>query len=97
MATPDYRPLPTAGIFDDAFHGIERDGAGLVEVGVRLQRCYGRTAEHGSADFADDARNRARAALDRAANSGLTATERNRLAAHDRLTGMRDDATTANG
>jgi uncharacterized membrane protein len=32
--------LPLAEVFDDAFSAIARDGAGVVEVGVRLQQAF---------------------------------------------------------
>ena len=34
------RPLDPADMFDDAFRPIARDGAGLIEVQVRLQKAY---------------------------------------------------------
>jgi uncharacterized membrane protein len=63
--------LETGDLFDDAFGPLIRDAAGMVEVGVRLQKTFAVLAAAGPADFAAEARalsqkavRHARAALD---------------------------------
>lgn len=53
-------------IFEDAFAAIGRDGAGNVEVAVRLQTVLASLASVYSAEVAEAARKQARIALDRA-------------------------------
>jgi uncharacterized membrane protein len=53
-------------MFDDAFTGIARDGAGAVEVGVRLQKAFKSLASFDHPAMQDAARHHARQALDRA-------------------------------
>jgi uncharacterized membrane protein len=53
-------------MFDDAFTGIARDGAGAVEVGVRLQKAFESLASFDHPAMQDAARHHARQALDRA-------------------------------
>lgn len=72
-------PLRTVDLFEDAFLGLSRDGAGMIEVQLRLQKGLLALGRIGDADFravameqAASARARAEAAL------GLNA-EKNRL------------------
>lgn len=58
--------LSIGDMFDDAFTGIARDGAGLVEVVVRLQKALAALAELGDSEMRDAARRHARLALKRA-------------------------------
>jgi uncharacterized membrane protein len=53
-------------MFDDAFTGIARDGAGVIEVAVRLQKAFLSLASTGDAAMRDVARKHARQALARA-------------------------------
>lgn len=46
------QPLDCADLFEDAFTGIARDGAGMVEVGVRLQKCLSALTSLGHEDIA---------------------------------------------
>jgi uncharacterized membrane protein len=58
--------ITIADLFDDAFAAIARDGAGLVEVGLRLQKAFVALAQIGDADFASAATHHSRIALRRA-------------------------------
>lgn len=49
-------PLDVANLFEDAFEPLTRDAAGLVEVGLRLQRSLAALAAIGPPDFARNAR-----------------------------------------
>lgn len=53
-------------MFDDAFTAIARDGAGMVEVAVRLQKALNSLASIGNADMRDAARYHGQLALKRA-------------------------------
>jgi uncharacterized membrane protein len=58
--------VPEIGIsdmFDDAFTAMGRDGAGCVEVGVRLQKAFAALAHLNTAGIADAARRQSRRAL----------------------------------
>ncbi|MGB1950681.1 MAG: DUF2254 domain-containing protein [Marinobacter sp.] len=60
--------VPTLGIddlFDDAFTAIARDGAGLVEVAIRLQKAFRALAETGDRTMVAAARWHSRMAMDR--------------------------------
>lgn len=58
-------------IFDDAFGAIARDGASLVEIGIRLQKAFAALEAVDNAELAATARRHARRALARA-ESGLS-------------------------
>lgn len=58
--------LSVRDLFDDAFTGIARDGAGTLEVGVRLQKALYSLASIGDAAIRDAAVHHARLALARA-------------------------------
>lgn len=58
--------LDTMDMLDDAFTGIARDGAGLVEVAMRVQRVLGELGRGEDAQLALDARRHADRALGRA-------------------------------
>lgn len=71
-------PVTLDDLVEDAFRPIARDGAGMVEVGIRLQKTLASLAElAGSAggrpfkDAAADARSRAQRALSRADAAAL--------------------------
>jgi uncharacterized membrane protein len=64
-------PLSMTDLFDDAFSAIARDGAGIVEVGIRLQKAFASLAAAGDTSMADAARRQAQLALERA-ELGLT-------------------------
>jgi len=53
-------------MFDDAFTAIARDGAGLVEVGVRLQKALHALARTGDSNMQKAAERHARLAIARA-------------------------------
>lgn len=53
-------------LFDDIFPALARDGAGIVEVGIRVQKCLGAIAACASPAFAAQARTQAAQALERA-------------------------------
>jgi uncharacterized membrane protein len=65
VAAPE---LSLADMFDDAFTGIARDGAGMVEVVVRLLKALESLAVTGNVTMRDHARRHARLALARAEN-----------------------------
>jgi len=58
--------LSIEDMFDDAFTAIARDGAGLVEVGIRLQKALAALAATGDVDLRAAAARHARLALARA-------------------------------
>ena len=58
--------LKTGDLFDDAFDAVERDGAGLVEVGVRVQAALKALAASGDYQTAAAAGRHSRRALTRA-------------------------------
>ncbi len=59
-------PLDTAGLFDDFFGPIARDGAAIVEVQIRLQKGLATLAALGSPAIGENARRHAARALARA-------------------------------
>ena len=58
--------LPLAEMFDDAFTAIARDGAGAVEVGVRLQKALASLSAIDHPGMREEARRHADIALERA-------------------------------
>ncbi len=74
-------PLAASDLFDDAFAPFLRDGAGIVEVGLRLQKALVGLAALDLPGFADEARRLSRGALDHAAKALATEADRERLAA----------------
>lgn len=66
VAVPE---LSMADMFDDAFTGIARDGAGNIEVVVRLLKAFEALATAGDASMRDNALRHARLALVRAENA----------------------------
>lgn len=58
--------LSLAEMFDDAFTAIARDGAGAVEVGIRLQKAFLSLSTLDCLDFGKQARRHSSLALDRA-------------------------------
>lgn len=58
--------VEVADLFDDAFTPIARDGAGTVEVGIRLQKALASLAQLDAEAFGDDARRHSALALMRA-------------------------------
>lgn len=61
--------IPTVALgdlFDDLFTPIARDGAGIVEVGVRLQKALAALSRLGPAHFADNSQRHSALALKRA-------------------------------
>jgi uncharacterized membrane protein len=65
VAVPE---LSMANMFDDAFTGIARDGAGNIEVVVRLLKALEALAAAGDSTMRDNALRHARLALVRAEN-----------------------------
>ena len=62
---PDWEPLPCA-TFEDAFAAIARDGAGLAEVHIRLQKALAVLGGLGDAEFRLAAQRQSREAMVRA-------------------------------
>ena len=58
--------ISTSDLFDDAFTAIARDGAGVVEVSVRLQKALHSLANLGDEDMREAAQRHSRLALKRA-------------------------------
>jgi uncharacterized membrane protein len=61
-------------MFDDAFTAIGRDGAGAVEIGVRLQKALRALASLGNPEMRDAAQHHSDLALERA-HAALDADE----------------------
>lgn len=59
-------PLTAADLLEDAFMLMARDGAGLIEVQLRIQKGLSALSRVGDAAFAEAARHQSRMALDRA-------------------------------
>lgn len=74
-------PLSTADLFEDAFLLLARDGAGLIEVQLRLRKALLALARLGDADFRAAARDQARLALARAEAALPLEDDRSRLRA----------------
>jgi len=74
--------IPAAELFDDVFTSIARDGAGLVEVGIILQKAFRALAEVGGRDYADMARRQSGLALARARAAKLIEADMRRLESH---------------
>lgn len=50
-------------MFDDAFAAIARDGAGMIEVQIRLQKAFIALAQFNAARYGSDARRHAERAI----------------------------------
>lgn len=72
-------PLATADLFEDAFMAVARDGAGLIEVQLRIQKALLALARMGDADSNAAALRQSRIAFDRAASSLPLEADRARL------------------
>lgn len=72
-------PLLTADLFEDAFLTLARDGAGLIEVQLRLRKSLLALARMGDADFQAAAMHQAEVALLRAETALALDAERARL------------------
>lgn len=72
-------PLDTHDLFEDAFMPIGRDGAGMVEVQLRLQKSLAALAQMGSEAFRASARHQAEIAMARAETALTLAADRERL------------------
>ncbi len=73
-------PLAESSLVRGAFDAIARDGAGLFEIGIRLQKTLAVVAANGSAETAAAVRQSARRAYDRAASALSLNYERKALA-----------------
>ncbi|MFO7580581.1 DUF2254 domain-containing protein [Nitrosomonas halophila] len=74
--------VPTISVhdmFDDAFTAIARDGAGLVEVAVRLQKAFHALAMENDTDLRQAAKQHSRLALKRAEKAITLAADRARV------------------
>ena len=68
---PDYPrlhvpPVEPDDLFEDIFSGIARDGAGVVEIGLRLQKAFRTLARLGDKRYAAAAQRHSKLALERA-------------------------------
>ncbi|PND18095.1 hypothetical protein CN934_29675 [Ensifer sp. MMN_5] len=72
-------PLATADLFEDAFMAVARDGAGLIEVQLRIQKALLALARMGDGDFKSAALRQSPIAFDRAASSLPLEADRARL------------------
>ena len=59
-------PIRLGDLFDDLFSPIARDGAGILEVGMRLQKAFLALAQFGPPEFAENAARHSQLALKRA-------------------------------
>ena len=57
--------IADSDLFDDAFGPIARDGAGTLEVGIRLQKAFRSLSRLGSAEFREAARSHSALAMQR--------------------------------
>lgn len=74
-------PLSSRDLFEDAFLLMARDGAGLIEIQLRLQKSLHALAQLGDDDFRDAARYQAGLALERASAVMTLEADRRRLKA----------------
>lgn len=74
-------PLKTADMFEDLFVSFLRDGAGLVEVGVRLQKAFASLSGMGNADAKREARRFSQRALEYAGQRLTLESEKETLRA----------------
>jgi uncharacterized membrane protein len=65
-------PLDPEDLLDDAFRAISRDGAGMFEVGSRIQKCLAVLARLGHENLATAARRHSKLALEQAERSLAT-------------------------
>jgi uncharacterized membrane protein len=65
-------PLDPEDLLDDAFTAISRDGAGMYEVGSRIQKCLAVLARLGHESLATAARRYSKLALEQAERSLAT-------------------------
>jgi uncharacterized membrane protein len=72
-------PIELSDLFDDLFTAIARDGAGLVEVGLRLQKALAILSEFNQAGFRQNAKRHSAEALARAEVALRIADDRRRL------------------
>ena len=72
-------PLKIADLFEDAFMLMARDGAGLIEVQLRLHKCLNALSRLGSEDFRASARYQAALARARAETALTFPSDRERL------------------
>lgn len=72
-------------LFDDLFNSIARDGAGVVEVGLRLQKAYQSLAQAGDRRCAAAARRHAIKAMEYAQATDIASTDLLRLREAQRL------------
>jgi uncharacterized membrane protein len=82
LAYPSVRvpPLSADDLFEDLFAPIARDGAGTVEVGIRLQKSLAMLADAGGDEVKRAARRMSAAALEHAEPALTRAADRDRLA-----------------
>lgn len=72
-------PIETADLFDDAFNLIARDGGGMIEVQLRLQKALHALALVGDEEFRDCAKAQSRLALERAMETMTSSQDKVRL------------------
>ncbi len=80
----EYRNVFVPGIadsdlFDDAFGPIARDGAGTLEVGIRLQKAFRSLSRRGSEEFREAARRHSALARERSINALQLSEDRARI------------------
>jgi uncharacterized membrane protein len=82
-------PIRVDDMFDDAFLAMGRDGAGHVEVVIRMMKTLGALAESSPDEFAGPARRHMSLLFDRAVNMMPSADDRNLLLAVSEAAGMK--------
>lgn len=75
-------PIKTADIFDDVFTPIQRDGAALIEVGIRLQKALNSIARMGNDEAKKEAERHSKIALMYAEEALMLEEEKERLKAN---------------
>ncbi|MCB1845684.1 MAG: hypothetical protein KDI09_22120, partial [Halioglobus sp.] len=73
--------LSVHDLFDDAFTSIARDGAGIVEVQIRLQKALSALAALDNDKLAEPAKQHSQSALMRAQNALTLSDDAGRVAA----------------
>jgi uncharacterized membrane protein len=72
-------PLSISDMFEDAFEPIARDGAGLLEVQIRLQKVLKILADNDPALYAKEAKAISNLAMDYVERSNMAELEKERL------------------
>ena len=72
-------PIEPDDLFEDIFSGIARDGASMVEIGLRLQKAFRTLARLGDKRYAASAKHHSKLALERAEAALVLDEDKQRL------------------